>query len=490
MNRKLKHIIHNIPCKLSGSDDISIQKLEFDSRKVEKGDLFIALRGTQLDGHNYIGRAIDQGAVAVMCESVPEKIVAKGVSIIQVNNSASALGDLASNFYDNPVQSLKLVGVTGTNGKTSIVTLLYSLLTQMGVKCGLLSTVINRVGQKEVPATHTTPDTITIHRLLKEMLDEGCTHVFMEVSSHAIDQDRIAGLEFDLAIFTNLTHDHLDYHKTFDDYLKTKKRLFDGLAESSFALVNNDDRNGKVMVQNTSAKVKTFGVKSVTDFKAKIIESHFDGMLITLDNQELWIKLIGLFNASNMLAVYGAACLLGFPNEEILRIISTLNTVEGRFENIQSSNEITAIIDYAHTPDALKNVLTTIREIKNESSDLITVVGAGGDRDRSKRPLMGKLAAELSERVILTSDNPRSEDPDSIIKEMHDGIEKKDRNRILSICDRKEAIRTACMLAKSGDVVLIAGKGHETYQEIKGVRNYFNDKQIIADLFENNDFNL
>jgi len=490
MKRTLKHILRNITCRISGPDDISIRAIEFDSRKVEKGDLFAAVRGTQVDGHNFIRAAIEKGAAAVLCEEIPADLPGEGITFIVVDNSAYALGLAAANYYDNPGNKLKLAAVTGTNGKTSIATLLYRLHSQMGHYSGLLSTVVNKIGPKEVAATHTTPDALTIQRLLSEMVAAGCTHAFMEASSHAIDQYRTAGLDIDVAIFTNLTHDHLDYHKNFDEYLKAKKRLFDMLSDKAYALVNVDDKNGKVIVQNTQAKVKTFGVKTVADFKAKVIESHFDGMLINIDNQEIWIKLIGQFNVSNILAVYGTALLLGSPREEVLRIISTLGTVDGRFENIQSNTGVTAIIDYAHTPDALKNVLTTIREIKPEQAELITVVGAGGDRDRTKRPVMGKLAADMSERVILTSDNPRSEDPDQIIKEMMNGVEVKDRSRVLAITDRKEAIRAACMMAKPGDVVLVAGKGHETYQEIKGVRNYFNDKQVITELFMVNNINL
>ena len=488
MAKKLEYIIQNIPCSVSGNRDIMINKIVFDSRQVETGDMFVAVRGTHVDGHNYISDVIRKGAVAILCEQIPSDKNEK-ITWIRVYDSASALGLAASNFFDNPSSKLKLVGVTGTNGKTSIATLLYRLATNLAHPSGLLSTVRYMAGNKEYPATHTTPDSIAIQSMLKEMVDEGCSHAFMEVSSHAIDQKRISGLEFDIAIFTNITHDHLDYHKTFEAYLKAKKQLFDNLSSSAYALVNADDRNGKVMVQNTSAKIKTFGVRSVADFKAKIIESHFDGMLVNMDKVELWIKLIGEFNASNILAVYAAAILLGFPKEEILRIISTLDTVEGRFEYVQSKTGITAIIDYAHTPDALKNVLTTINQIRSNTSRLITVVGAGGDRDRTKRPVMGKISAEMSNRLILTSDNPRSEDTDAIISEMLDGVDPDNRNSVITISDRKEAIRTACMMAQPGDVILIAGKGHETYQEIKGVKNYFNDKQVVSEIFMSNSKN-
>ncbi len=488
MTKKLEHIIHNIPCKITGSKDIIINKIAFDSRKIEPGDMFVAVKGTQVDGHNYIEKVIQSGAIAILCENLPSSIT-KNITFIEVDDSARALGFAVSNYFDNPSSKLKLVGVTGTNGKTSIATLLYKLTTQLGHKSGLLSTVRNMVGDREIAATHTTPDSIAIQSMLKEMVDEECSYAFMEVSSHAIDQKRIAGLEFDIAIFTNITHDHLDYHKNFEAYLKAKKQLFDSLEPSAFALINTDDRNGKVMVQNTRAKVKTYGVRSIADFKAKIIESHFDGMLVNINKVELWIKLIGEFNASNIMAVYGAASLLEFQPGEILRIISKLDTVEGRFEYIKSNTGVTAIIDYAHTPDALKNVLTTINQIRSNTSQLITVVGAGGDRDRTKRPIMGKISADMSSQVILTSDNPRSEEPETIIEEMMEGVEISDRNKVLSITNRKEAIKTACTMAQPGDVILIAGKGHETYQEIKGVKNYFNDKQIVSEIFMINNSN-
>jgi len=488
MTKKLEHIIHNIPCKITGSKDIIINKIAFDSRKIEPGDMFVAVKGTQVDGHNYIEKVIQSGAIAILCENLPSSIT-KNITFIEVDDSARALGFAVSNYFDNPSSKLKLVGVTGTNGKTSIATLLYRLTTQLGHKSGLLSTVRNMVGDREIAATHTTPDSIAIQSMLKEMVDEECSYAFMEVSSHAIDQKRIAGLEFDIAIFTNITHDHLDYHKNFEAYLKAKKQLFDSLEPSAFALINTDDRNGKVMVQNTRAKVKTYGVRSIADFKAKIIESHFDGMLVNINKVELWIKLIGEFNASNIMAVYGAASLLEFQPGEILRIISKLDTVEGRFEYIKSNTGVTAIIDYAHTPDALKNVLTTINQIRSNTSQLITVVGAGGDRDRTKRPIMGKISADMSSQVILTSDNPRSEEPETIIEEMMEGVEISDRNKVLSITNRKEAIKTACTMAQPGDVILIAGKGHETYQEIKGVKNYFNDKQIVSEIFMINNSN-
>jgi UDP-N-acetylmuramoyl-L-alanyl-D-glutamate--2,6-diaminopimelate ligase len=482
MNKRLEDIIQDLKCNVTGPTDIVVNNIVSDSRAVKKGDLFVAVRGTKVDGHDYISNSLNDGAIAILCEETPSNINVNA-TIIKVKDSAEALGLVASAYYDHPSKNLKLMGVTGTNGKTSIVTLSHRLFTEFGHKSGLLSTVRNLIGDKEIEATHTTPETLTIHRLMKEMVDSGCTHAFMEVSSHAVDQRRIAGLDFDLAVFTNLTHDHLDYHKTFDAYLKAKKLFFDNLKKDAFALVNTDDKNGRVMVQNTKANVKTFGLRSIADYKAKIIESHFDGMLMTIDNTELWTKLIGEFNASNMLAVYAVANLFGLPKVEILKVLSNLGTVEGRFEYVKSNTGITAIIDYAHTPDALLNVLATINQIRNEKCRLITVVGAGGDRDKTKRPVMGKIASGNSDYTILTSDNPRSEVPEDIINDMLAGIETEKRENVVSIVDRKEAIRTACMLAKEGDVILIAGKGHENYQEIKGVKRYFSDRQVVSEIF-------
>jgi UDP-N-acetylmuramoyl-L-alanyl-D-glutamate--2,6-diaminopimelate ligase len=462
---KLKQIIEGLTCQVTGDMNIAINKIEFDSRKIEKGDLFIAVRGTQSDGHDYISKAIGNGAAAIICEDTLEDL-SNEIAVIKVPDSGKALGQAAANFYDNPSQKLKLVGVTGTNGKTSIVTLSHRMFTEFGYKAGLLSTVRNLIGQTESSATHTTPDAITIQRLMKEMVDAGCQYAFMEVSSHSIDQHRIEGLDFNIAVFTNITHDHLDYHKTFDAYIKAKKQFFDNLSDSAF------------------------GLHSIADFKVKIIESHFDGMLISIDNTELWTQLIGDFNASNLLAVYSIAMLLGENKEEILRVLSQLKTVEGRFEYVRSNTGITAIIDYAHTPDALKNVLATINQIRNESCQLITVFGAGGDRDRTKRPIMGRIAAENSNRVIVTSDNPRSEEPQEIINEILEGIGSDKIKNVLSISDRKEAIRTACMMAHSGDVILIAGKGHENYQEIKGVKSHFSDKEVVSEIFIINNINL
>jgi len=482
MTKKLEKILKNIACQVVGEKNIVINNIHFDSRKIGPGDLFVAIKGTHNDGHSYINSVIEKGVAAILCESIPENHP-EHITFIKVPDSAEALGIAVSNFFGNPSGKLRLIGVTGTNGKTSIATLLYRVASSFGNKSGLISTVRYVVGERETEATHTTPDPIAIHSLLRQMADEGCSHAFMEVSSHAVDQKRIAGLKFDIAIFTNLTHDHLDYHKTFDAYLKAKKQFFDRLTTDSYALVNIDDRNGRVMVQNTRAKVKTYGLRSAADFKAKILESHFDGMKIMLDNTELWIKLIGEFNASNILAVYGAAHLLGYPKEEVLKVISNLSTVDGRFEYVRSPKGVTAIIDYAHTPDALMNVLTTINQIRGKNSQIFAVIGAGGDRDRTKRPVMAKITKELCDQLILTSDNPRSEDPEAIIREMLEGIAAQERAGVISIADRKEAIKTACRMAKQGDVVLIAGKGHETYQEIKGVKNYFNDKQVVSEIF-------
>ena len=489
MPKDLKHIIAEIPCEIIGNAEVSVNRLVLDSRKVQQDDMFVAVKGTQSDGHDFIDSAITKGATAVVCEHFSDE-ARKGVVFIKVTDSATSLGILASNYYNNPSKDLMLTGVTGTNGKTSIVTLLYKLFTEFGVKAGLISTVRNLIGGKEKKATHTTPDAIALQEMIREMKDEGCTHIFMEVSSHAIDQKRIAGLDFDLALFTNLTHDHLDYHENFDHYLKTKKLFFDGLSKNATALINTDDKHGKVMVQNSGATIKTFGLRSLADYKAKIIESHFDGMLVNIDNTEVWTKIIGEFNASNLLAVYAAANVLGYQKDNILRAISTLNTVEGRFEHIRSNTGVTAIVDYAHTPDALKNVIDSINQIRSEKGKLITVFGAGGNRDKAKRPVMGRIASEGSSRVVVTSDNPRDEEPQDIIDQIMSGVELNHRNNVLAIADRREAIRAACMLAQEGDIVLIAGKGHETYQEVKGEKLYFNDKQVVSEIFMVSKINL
>ncbi len=465
-----------------GGPDIQIAGISFDSRHVEPGYLFVAVTGTSADGHQFIDSAIKNGACAVLCERMPSELQA-GLVYLLTDSSSKSLGIMVSNFYDNPSRSLKLIGVTGTNGKTTTATLLYRLFRKLGFKTGLLSTVRNYINDNAVEATHTTPDALQINQLLRKMADAGCEYAFMEVSSHAVVQNRISGLRFTGAVFTNITHDHLDYHKTFDEYLQAKKKFFDELDEDAFALVNIDDRNGKVMVQNTRAKVSTYGIRSLTDYKAKIIESHFEGMLLNIEKTDVWVKFLGEFNAYNLLAVYATSKLLGLSKEEILKIISLLDTVDGRFEYLRSNDGVIAIIDYAHTPDALLNVLNTINQIRTGNEQLITVVGAGGDRDKTKRPKMARACVENSTKVILTSDNPRFEEPDDIIKDMEAGIENEYKNRYLIISNRREAIRTACMMASGGDIVLIAGKGHETYQEIKGVKHHFSDKEVVAEQF-------
>ncbi len=479
-------------CKIRqiiGDSKLAVSGIAFDSRKVEKGNLFVAVPGTSVDGHEYIGQAIVNGASCVICEKLPEE---KNPEVVYVlaENSSRALGIIASEFFDNPSRELKLTGITGTNGKTTTVTLLYRLFTKLGEKAGLISTVTNFVDDEAYDSTHTTPDPVEINRLLRKMADKGCGFAFMEVSSHALVQERVAGLHFAGGIFSNITHDHLDYHKTFDEYLRAKKQFFDHLNPESFVLINADDRNGKYMVQNTPAKVYFYAVKTLADFHAKIIESHFDGMMLSMDNTEVWVKLIGEFNAYNLLAVYACATILGKSKVEVLKILSQLETVDGRFEYLRSNNGIIAIVDYAHTPDALLNVLSTINQIRTGNEQLITVVGAGGNRDKTKRPKMASVAAESSNKVILTSDNPRFEEPRTIIEDMEQGIEEPYRRDYVVIADRKEAIRTACMMAKPGDIILVAGKGHETYQEIKGVKHHFNDKEIIAEQFMLNKTNL
>jgi UDP-N-acetylmuramoyl-L-alanyl-D-glutamate--2,6-diaminopimelate ligase len=470
--------------RITGDKNISITSVCFDSRKVEPGCLFIATRGTQTDGHNYIAGAIEKGAKAILCEELPSSI-SKNITYIVVPDSSEALGYVASAFYNEPSAKLKLVGVTGTNGKTTTVTLLYRMCQKLGYKAGLLSTVKYYIHNREIEATHTTPDAIQLNKLMDEMVQEGCEYCFMEVSSHSVIQHRIAGLHFIGGIFSNLTHDHLDFHKTFSEYLRAKQLFFDSLPKEAFALVNTDDRNGLIMVQNTKATVKTYGLKSMADFKCKVIESHLDGMNMHLDGSDVWTHFIGEFNAYNLTAVYAASVLLGHKKSEILAILSKLTSVAGRFEYQISKTGITAIVDYAHTPDALENVLKTINQIRSGKEQLISVVGAGGDRDRTKRPVMAKVSVELSTKVILTSDNPRSENPEDIINEMAAGIPEEKRKDVLTITDRKQAIRTACMLAKKGDIILIAGKGHENYQEIKGVKHHFDDKEVIAEEFKN-----
>jgi UDP-N-acetylmuramoyl-L-alanyl-D-glutamate--2,6-diaminopimelate ligase len=486
--KKLNDILTGIEYQISGNADVEIQRIVFDSRIAAAGDVFVAQKGTAFDGHNFIKQVVNQGCKVIVCEEVPSDLT-DDVTIVSVTDTHMVLGLLASNFYDHPSSKFKLVGITGTNGKTSIASLLHRLFSQLGYKSGLLSTVRNLIGEKEISATHTTPDAVSINYLMNEMAGVGCDYVFIEVSSHAIDQQRISGLEFDGAVFTNITHDHLDYHKTFDAYIKAKKQFFDNLSSDAFALINLDDKRGRVMVQNTSAKVETYSLHHISDIKGKVLESHFDGTMLSINNTEVWTQLIGEFNASNLLAVYGVASLLGQDANEILEQLSTLKTVDGRFEYLRSNTGITAVIDYAHTPDALSNVIKTINNIRQGGGQLITVVGAGGNRDKSKRPEMARIASNGSDKVILTSDNPRDEDPAAIINDMNTGVEAHRRQKVLSITDRKEAIRTACMLAQTGDVILVAGKGHEHYQEIKGVRTHFDDKEVVIENFMLNQTN-
>jgi UDP-N-acetylmuramoyl-L-alanyl-D-glutamate--2,6-diaminopimelate ligase len=469
-----------------GSTNVAIMAISFDSRKIEKDSLFVAVKGTQSDGHEYINDTIAKGAIAVLCEELPENANDK-ITYIKVKDTTIALGIVADNFYDNPSENIKLVGVTGTNGKTTTVTLLFNLFKKLGYKTGLISTVKNQINNDIIPSTHTTPDAIQLNALLRQMVDKGCTHCFMEVSSHAVVQNRIAGIHFAGSVFTNITHDHLDYHKTFDEYIKAKKRFFDLLGNDAFALTNKDDTNGEVMLQNTKAAKKTYSLRSMADYRCKVVENQFSGLLLNIDNQEVWSKLIGSFNAYNLLAVYATAVLLKEDKTNVLTTLSSLNSVEGRFQYVRTNDGIIGIIDYAHTPDALVNVLKTIADIRTGNEQVITVVGCGGDRDVAKRPIMAKIACDLSNKVILTSDNPRSEEPDVIIKEMQQGVDAVNRKKTISITDRSEAIKTACSYAKQGDIILVAGKGHEKYQEIKGVKHPFDDMQVLQEnlkLFE------
>lgn len=480
----LKDILYKVAIEaVKGSTEITINKMDFDSRKIESNDVFIAIRGTISDGHDYIEKAIQLGAVAIVCETFPE-IIANGVTYIQVKDTNSALAIMAANYFGNPSQNLKLVGITGTNGKTTIASLLYQLFKKAGYKVGLLSTVKILVDDVEYKATHTTPDSITINQYLKEMIDAGVEYCFMEVSSHGIHQKRTEALHFAGGIFTNLSHDHLDYHPTFAEYRDVKKSFFDNLPKTAFALSNIDDKNGQVMLQNTVAKKCTYALKSYADYKTQILESQLSGLLLKINGHEVWVKLIGTFNAYNLLAIYGTAVELGLESLEVLRLMSELESVSGRFQYIVSTTNITAIVDYAHTPDALENVLKTINDIRTKNEQLITVVGCGGNRDKSKRPIMGEIAAELSDKAILTSDNPRNEEPETIIDEMEQGVAPQNYKRILSITDRKQAIKTACQLAQPNDIILIAGKGHEMYQEIKGIRHDFDDMKIVKELLD------
>ena len=476
----LKQLISGITIKHTiGSLNTNITTVVFDSRKIQKDSLFVALSGTQVDGHQFIKQAIQKGAIAIACKKLPdERELFKGITYLQVEDTANALGLMAQNFYSNPSTKLNLVGVTGTNGKTTSVTLLYNLFTNLGYKVGLLSTVHNKIGTRTISATHTTPDVLTINSLLEEMVAEGCEYAFMEVSSHAIHQDRIKGLHFRGGIFTNLSHDHLDYHKTFKSYIYTKKKFFDELPKSAFALTNLDDKQGRVMVQNTKAQIATYSLTKLADYKVKILENRMEGLHLTINNQELFCRLVGVFNAYNLLAVYAAAHLLDEESQKLLMILSNLKAAEGRFDTIIQKGKI-GIVDYAHTPDALENVLDTIKKIAKKSQNIITVVGCGGDRDRAKRPIMAAMACNKSDTVILTSDNPRTEEPYSILKEMEKGVPKSAEEKVLVIEDREQAIKTACKLAKKGDIILVAGKGHEKYQEINGKKFPFDDKQTL-----------
>ena len=481
---KLKDILTNCNLlEIVGEKDVDVVDISFDSRKVGQGTLFFAVKGTQVDGHDYISNAIEKGASVIVCEKMPRK-KAENVTYVKVDNSAYVLGVGASNFFGDPSEKLKLVGVTGTNGKTTIATLLYRLFTEAGYSCGLLSTIENIVNREVVPSTHTTPDPIELNALLQKMVDQGCEYAFMEVSSHSVAQDRIAGLCFAGGIFTNLTHDHLDYHKTMANYRNAKKKFFDDLPQSAFALTNLDDKNGAYMLQNTKAKKLSYALKHDADFKGVVMESHFDGMMLKVNGTEMFTQLVGGFNASNILAIYGAALALGFNKEELLVEISKLRGANGRFDMVHSEKGIVGIVDYAHTPDALENVLQTINDVRCHKETLITVVGCGGNRDTTKRPEMAAVAVKLSDRVILTSDNPRNEDPDEIIRQMKAGVAEEDQGKVLSITNRREAIRTAVALAKRGDIILLAGKGHENYQEIKGVKNHFDDKEVLSEAFK------
>jgi len=481
----LKDILYKVAIEaVKGPTDITINAIDFDSRKIGADDVFVAIRGTVSDGHDYIEKAINQGAIAIVCDTFPELIVS-GITYIQVKDTNTALAFLAANFYGNPSRNLQLVGITGTNGKTTIASLLYQLFKKAGYKVGLLSTVKILVDDIEYKATHTTPDSLTINRYLAEMSEVGVEFCFMEVSSHGIHQKRTEALHFVGGVFTNLSHDHLDYHPTFAEYRDVKKLFFDNLPKSAFALSNIDDKNGLVMLQNTYARKLTYALKTYADYKAQILENQLSGLLLKINDNEVWVRLIGTFNAYNLLAIYGTAIELGIDKLEALRLLSELESVSGRFQFIVSEAKITAIVDYAHTPDALENVLKTINDIRTKNEQLITVVGCGGDRDKTKRPIMANIASTMSDKAIITSDNPRTEDPESIIAEMERGVEPQNYKKTISITDRKQAIKTACQLAQTGDIILIAGKGHETYQEIQGVRYDFDDMAIVTELLTN-----
>lgn len=480
----LEKLIEKVPTlQIIGNSNTEVVDINIDSRQVAEGHLFIALKGTQTDGHQYIDQAIKKGAKAIICEDIPQEVI-NGITYVQVKNSEDIVGQIATTFYDNPTEKLQLIGVTGTNGKTTIATLLYMVFRKFGYKCGLCSTVCNYIDGEALPTEHTTPDPITLNRLLGRMANEGCKYAFMEVSSHSVAQKRIGGLKFAGGIFTNLTRDHLDYHKTVENYRDAKKTFFDILPKDAFAITNADDRNGMFMVQNTKAKIYTYSQQKMADFTAHIQEESLEGMLLEMNGQEVSVPFVGRFNVSNLVAVYAAATVLGKPSSDVLIVMSTMQPVNGRFETIQSREKVTAVVDYAHTPDALTNVLETIEEITKGQHQIITVCGAGGNRDKGKRPLMAQEAVKHSHRVILTSDNPRFEEPQDILNDMLAGLNAEEKRKVLTIVDRKEAIRTACMLAQPGDVVLVAGKGHETYQDIKGVKTHFDDHEIIKELFE------
>lgn len=482
---KLEEILNGIHvAEIKGNITKEISGLEIDSRKIESGHMFVAVRGTQTDGHAYIGKAIEKGASVIVCETFPDNIDSD-VTYIKVNDTEEVVGKLATAFYGHPTSKLKLIGVTGTNGKTTIATLLYNMFRLFSYKVGLISTVCNYIDDEAIPTEHTTPDPITLNKLLGRMADEGCKYVFMEVSSHSVVQKRIGGLQYSGGIFTNLTRDHLDYHKSFDNYLKAKKTFFDNLPKSAFALTNIDDKNGLIMTQNTKAKVYTYSLRSISDFKGKVLEDGFEGMLMDINQIEVNVQFVGRFNASNLLAVYGSACILGKKPEEVLIKLSMLRPVSGRFETLRSNRGYSAIVDYAHTPDALANVLKTINDVLDGRGQTISVIGAGGNRDKGKRPIMAQEAVKQSNKVIITSDNPRFEEPQDIINDMVAGLTQEDKRKVVCITDRKEAIRTACMLAQPNDVVLVAGKGHENYQDIKGVKHHFDDKEVIREYFEN-----
>ena len=482
---KLEEILNGIHvAEIKGNITKEISGLEIDSRKIESRHMFVAVRGTQTDGHAYIGKAIEKGASVIVCETFPDNIDSD-ITYIKVNDTEEVVGKLATAFYGHPTSKLKLIGITGTNGKTTIATLLYNMFRLFGYKVGLISTVCNYIDDEAIPTEHTTPDPITLNKLLGRMADEGCKYVFMEVSSHSVVQKRIGGLQYSGGIFTNLTRDHLDYHKSFDNYLKAKKTFFDNLPKSAFALTNIDDKNGLIMTQNTKAKVYTYSLRSISDFKGKVLEDGFEGMLMDINQIEVNVQFVGRFNASNLLAVYGSACILGKKPEEVLIKLSMLRPVSGRFETLRSNRGYSAIVDYAHTPDALANVLKTINDVLDGRGQTISVIGAGGNRDKGKRPIMAQEAVKQSNKVIITSDNPRFEEPQDIINDMVAGLTQEDKRKVVCITDRKEAIRTACMLAQPNDVVLVAGKGHENYQDIKGVKHHFDDKEVIREYFEN-----